>query len=62
MVGSQLNPDNFDREICYCTNFFANGWGIHKLTFNELGIAFGLPLWLRAGKLKPHHLEEMVPV
>ena len=62
LVGSRLNPDNFDQEICYRTNFFANGWGIRKLIVDELGIAFGLSSWLRARKLKPHHLEEVVPV
>jgi hypothetical protein len=56
LVGSQLDPGNFDRAICHCTNFYANGWGIRKLTVDELGSAFGPPSWMRAGQLKNRHL------
>lgn len=60
-VDSRLNPESFDQEIRYPTSFYANGIGTRKLTTDEIGLAFGLPSWLRTGKLEKAHFP-VVPL
>jgi hypothetical protein len=48
-VNSILHLTDLSCPIVHRTSFFCTGWGLHMLSANELGIAFGFPTWLWAG-------------
>jgi hypothetical protein len=47
----RLHPAQLDREVTFRTSFTASGWGARALSLDEVGIAFGLPMWLRPSRL-----------
>ena len=47
-----LHPENLGVEILYRSSFTSTGWGSRSLNVDELGIAFGLPSWLRHPNLR----------
>ena len=57
----RLDPRALVQDIVYRTSFTHNGWGVRSLTPDELGIAFGLPSWLRLRDLTPAHFP-FVPI
>jgi hypothetical protein len=60
-VANRINPGHFDQLVAYCLAFSRTGWGLQQLTPDELGMAFGLPSWLRTNDLLATHFL-FVPV
>jgi hypothetical protein len=50
-VSRLLHPYALQDEVLYRSSFTSTGWGSRSLPSNELGVAFGLPSWLRRGLL-----------
>ena len=46
-----LHPHDLTRQVLHPTTYYKTGWGTRALTPDELGLAFGLPGWLRTGGL-----------
>jgi hypothetical protein len=62
ILASCLLPvSSLDSDIIYQTSFTATGWGRRKLSEDELGIAFGFPLWLRLAR-PSSHIFPLIPV
>ncbi len=60
-VDDRVNPRVIEQPIVYRSAFSPTGWGLRQLTPDELGIAFGLPSWLRTDDLSVLHFP-FVPV
>jgi hypothetical protein len=46
-----LHPADLERPIIHPTTYYKTGWGVRCLNADELGLAFGFPVWLRTGGL-----------
>ena len=46
-----LHPANLFHPILHPTTYYKSGWGVRSLTTDELGVAFGFPVWLQTGGL-----------
>jgi hypothetical protein len=60
-LGNRINPGQLDQVVAYRSAYSRTGWGLRQLTPDELGIAFGLPSWLRTNDLLATHFP-FVPV
>jgi hypothetical protein len=60
-LGKRINPGQLDQVVAYRPAYSCTGWGLRQLTPDELGIAFGLPSWLRTNDLLATHFP-FVPV
>jgi hypothetical protein len=60
-ITNRINPGHLDQFIAYRSAYSRTGWGFRQLTPDELGIAFGLPSWLRTNDLLVTHFAS-VPV
>jgi hypothetical protein len=60
-VDGRVNPRFIEQPIVYRSAFSPSGWGLWELTPDELGIAVGLPSWLRNDDLPALHFP-FVPV
>jgi hypothetical protein len=60
-VDGRVNLRSIKQPIVYRLAYSPTGWGTGTLTPDELGIAFGLPSWLRTDNLSAFHFP-FVPV
>ena len=57
----RLDPSRLTQVVRYATHFSHDGWGVRSLTPDEVGVAFGLPSWLRPRDLTMDQID-FVPI
>jgi hypothetical protein len=61
-LNDRLHQGELVTPVLYHSHYLATGWGKHLLTVDKLGIAFGLPAWVRHKELDRLQTFPLVPI